>query len=63
MLESKTARLMMSKFMHTVVAGSAQDAQGAESYQWNNILTISGQFAGAINAGKSPTLIASGPAV
>ncbi|KAN0070630.1 hypothetical protein V8E54_011499 [Elaphomyces granulatus] len=42
--------MLTHEFMHTVVAGSAQDAQGAESYQWNNILTISGQFAGAINA-------------
>ena len=46
----------MSKFMHTVVAGGAQDAEGEESYQWNNIRRISGLNAGAINAGKSPTL-------
>jgi hypothetical protein len=56
MLESNTAKLMMSKFMHTVDAGGAQDAEGAESYQWNNILRISGLNATAINAGKSPTL-------
>ena len=42
--------------MHTVVAGGAQDPEGAHSYQWNNIKRISGQNFGAVNAGKSPTL-------
>jgi hypothetical protein len=56
MLESNTAKLTMSKFMHTVVAGSAQDVQGADSYQWNDIKRITSEMnGGSINAGKSPT--------
>jgi len=39
--------------MHTV---GAQDAFGGDSYQWNNIKSISGVNFGPVNAGKSPTL-------
>ena len=42
--------------MHTVVAGRADDAEGEDSYQWNNIRRISGHNRGPVNAGKSPTL-------
>ncbi|KAN0070819.1 hypothetical protein V8E54_010984 [Elaphomyces granulatus] len=46
--------LLTHTFMHTVDAGGAQDAEGAESYQWNNILRISGLNATAINAASRP---------
>jgi len=43
--------LLTHEFMHTAVAGSAQDVRGANSYQWNDIKRITSELnGGSINA-------------